>query len=172
MPEMSFDEISSAEDMVLVERLAQEIWPQHYVPLIGMDQVAYMVDRFQSALAIQQQIHDGHRYFLINRDTGPSGYFSVLPDKKNDEVFLSKLYVRFVCRGQGLGRKAVDFVECLARNEGIFRVTLTVNKKNFSSIGFYERCGFLKTGCVVKDIGSGFVMDDWCMEKKISGKDT
>ncbi|MFR5585739.1 MAG: hypothetical protein ACLTLQ_19640 [[Clostridium] scindens] len=44
--------------------LAEEIWHQHFTPIIGKEQVDYMVDKFQSYPAIKAQIeHDGYEYF-------------------------------------------------------------------------------------------------------------
>jgi hypothetical protein len=41
---------------------------------------------------------------------------------------------------------------------------LTVNRFNRQAIAAYERRGFQMMGTVVKDIGDGFVMDDYRME--------
>jgi RimJ/RimL family protein N-acetyltransferase len=43
-----------------------------------------------------------------------------------------------------------------------------VNKNNVNSIKVYEKLGFKKTGPVIQDIGNGFVMDDYKMEKDIT----
>ena len=43
---------------------------------------------------------------------------------------------------------------------------LTVNKYNSSSIEVYKKRGFEITDAAVTDIGSGFVMDDYIMEKQ------
>ena len=44
-------------------------------------------------------------------------------------------------------------------------IYLTVNKQNLISISVYEKLGFLRARDLVTDIGSGFVMDDYVMEK-------
>jgi len=36
--------------------LASHIWIEHYTPILGPQQVAYMLEKFQSALAIREQI--------------------------------------------------------------------------------------------------------------------
>ena len=46
--------------------LANEIWHQHFIPIIGEAQVEYMVAKFQSYPAITGQIqNDGYEYFQI-----------------------------------------------------------------------------------------------------------
>ena len=55
--------------------LAEEIWHQHFTPIIGKEQVDYMVDKFQSYPAIKAQIeHDGYEYFQIYRSHAMAGY--------------------------------------------------------------------------------------------------
>ena len=39
--------------------LAREIWTEYYTPILGKDQVAYMLDNFQSAEAIKKTVGDG-----------------------------------------------------------------------------------------------------------------
>ena len=45
---------------------------------------------------------------------------------------------------------------------------LQVNKQNTGAIGFYAAAGFTIARGAVFDIGSGFVMDDYVMEKRLS----
>ena len=46
-----------------------------------------------------------------------------------------------------------------------------VNKNNADSIAWYSRMGFRNAGPVIQDIGGGFVMDDFRLEKTISQHD-
>ena len=104
-------------------------------------------------------------YFLIEERGDYVGYIAVKPDK--GELFLSKIYVRVPERGKGFGGTAMQFVEELARRLDLDRITLTVNRNNISAIAAYERMGFRNLGPVVQDIGKGFIMDDFRMEKII-----
>ena len=54
-----------------------------------------------------------------------------------------------------------------ARRLGLARVVLAVNKRNASAIAAYRKSGFEIREAVVKDIGGGFVMDDYIMEKRL-----
>jgi len=40
-----------------------------------------------------------------------------------------------------------------------------VNKRNEKAIGSYKKYGFVVREAIVDDIGCGFVMDDFVMEK-------
>lgn len=161
-----FVEVSTRRDIATVARLAREIWRDHYTPIIGAGQVAYMLNKFQSAEAITGQIaHRHHWYFLIRHKNRTVGYVGL--ERRGAVLFLSKLYLEKSMRGKGLGRRAVNFVLGFAGERGVSMVRLTVNRHNTLAIGAYERTGFTRAGEVVTDIGGGYVMDDYVFEYKL-----
>lgn len=160
---VSFPQVATDEDVQTVAALAKEIWTEHYTPIIGAAQVEYMLANIQSESAIRQQIdHERFLYFLIEFDGEPVGYIGV--QLGESELFLSKIYVRDSERNKGLGGEAVRFVTALAKTLGARKISLTVNKNNTVAIQSYEKYGFENLGSTVKDIGGGFVMDDYRME--------
>ena len=58
-----FIQVSTEYGIEIIESLAREIWTEHYIPVIGREQVDYMLARFQSRQAIGEQIRSGVRYF-------------------------------------------------------------------------------------------------------------
>lgn len=152
-------------DHKIIADLATVIWREYYTPIIGSDQVAYMLEKFQSTDAIKQQIVDGYSYVIFYFDMNPVGYLSFT--RKQASIFLSKIYVLKFFRGQGVGRFAMDFIESKALDLKSSKITLTVNKNNADSIKAYEKMGFEKIKSIVTDIGGGFVMDDYEMVKII-----
>ena len=160
-----FIEVLTEEQIEIVESLAEEIWTEHYIPIIGKEQVDYMLDRFQSKQSISDQIRSGFLYFLVKEDKQFIGYIGV--QQKGDELFLSKIYIKSSERGQGLGKKALHFIERLAKEKGLRKIALTVNKNNRVAIKAYERLGFKNLGSVIQEIGGGFIMDDYKMEKTL-----
>jgi len=145
--------------------LAEEIWREHYTPIIGREQVDYMLEKFQSEQSVAAQIQAGCLYYLVKNDQNDVGYFCVQPKRASNELFLSKFYIRAPARGRGYGRIAQDFIEQLARQKGLGKIMLTVNKHNENSIKIYQKMGFEITEAIVQDIGSVFFMDDYRMEK-------
>jgi ribosomal protein S18 acetylase RimI-like enzyme len=146
-------------DIATVARLAREIWTAHYTPIIGAEQVDYMLGRFQNEDAIAAQITEGFAYFLVAVEGGAVGYAAILPEP-DASLFLSKIYVHSSARGQGAGKALLDHIITLARRRGLSRIHLTVNRHNQHSIAWYLRQGFVKIGTKCQDIGNGFVMDD------------
>ena len=160
-----FIEVLTEEQIEIVESLAEEIWTEHYIPIIGKAQVDYMLDRFQSKQSISDQIRSGFLYFLIKEDNQFIGYIGV--QQKGDELFLSKIYIKSSERGKGHGKKAIQFIERLAKEKGVRKIALTVNKNNRGAIKAYEKLGFKNLGSLIQEIGNGFIMDDYKMEKTL-----
>lgn len=166
-----FVPVHSADQLASVAALAHEIWYEYYVPLIGRAQVDYMVGKFQNVPAMQAQIAQGYEYFLVQREDGSGaardiGYCAV-QEQPERVLFLSKLYLHHAARGAGTGRTCMEFIEGLARRRGLSQLWLTVNKGN-PAVQAYQRLGFRIAADLVMDIGDGFVMDDYRMEKPLT----
>ena len=158
--------VTTDEAIQNVSILADEIWHQHYVTIIGEAQVDYMVEKFQSLPAISKQIRqDGYEYFLLSMDDLLAGYAGVLVEE--DSLFLSKLYIKESFRGMGLARQTVDFLKNICKERNLDRIYLTCNINNHNTLNVYDRLGFKIIESVVGDIGHGFVMDDYILELKI-----
>ena len=127
-----------------VSKLATSIWSEHYIPIIGANQVTYMLDKFQSEEAIDEQISKKHfHYYGIYFATLLIGYFSIR--QEHSQLFLSKIYILKNFRGQGYGENAINFIITYASQANCETIYLTVNKNNIHSIRFYELSGFKKS---------------------------
>lgn len=159
---VTIKKVQTPTQIEAVANLASRIWNEYYIPIIGLDQVDYMLKTFQSVVAIARHINEENQeYFLIYHQGEPSGYLAVKPDGQN--LFLSKFYLIKEKRGTGLGREALRFIINRAQELGSTAITLTVNKDNTDSIKAYQQMGFKNLGSVMADIGAGFVMDDYRM---------
>jgi GNAT superfamily N-acetyltransferase len=159
--------VSTPDKIAAIERLAQEIWPQHFTPIIGASQVVYMLGKYQSAEAIFCQIKSGWEYYVVMVDNEMVGYAGLVPDVDAKSLMLSKIYVKKSARGKGVGKSILDFVERKCKLEEFSTLWLTVNRFNSGPISWYEDRGFVTIDAVKKDIGGGFIMDDYVMERKI-----
>ncbi len=166
MNSLTFEPVRTPEDIAALADLAREIWFEYYVSLIGHEQVEYMVAKFQSAPAMAAQIAQGYEYFRVQQaDRGTIGYAAV-QEQADRSLFISKLYLLRDCRGRGTGRQIMAFIEDLAGERGLMGLWLTVNKGN-PAVAAYQRLGFHVAEAIVADIGNGFVMDDFRMEKHL-----
>ncbi len=160
-----FIRVDTEEQTEEVEKLANEIWREHYIPIIGERQVEYMLKNFQSKKAIQEQLNNCYNYYLIYEENKNIGYAAI--QFRRDELFLSKIYIKSSERGKGYAKKTIQFIEETAKNNNLKKITLTVNKNNSNTIKVYEKIGFKIVEPIVMDIGGGFIMDDYLMEKEL-----
>jgi hypothetical protein len=65
MDTLRFIPVKTHSDCHAVEALAFPIWREHYTPIIGSTQVDYMLNKFQTAHAVEDQIREGSQYFLL-----------------------------------------------------------------------------------------------------------
>lgn len=159
-----FKSALNKQDYKAISDLAKEIWTEHYTPIIGVDQVNYMLEKFQSEEAIENQIlNNNYDYFTIINNNIPLGYLAI--KRENEALFLSKIYIMKSFRGQGFGKISMDFIETKAKDLNCSKIYLTVNKYNTNSINAYKNIGFIKIEELIIDIGNGYLMDDYKMEK-------
>jgi len=163
---LQFHEIHDEGGILRVADLAGEIWREYYPTIISPDQVEYMLAKIQSPEAIGDQVQNhGLRYFLTLEDDREAGYLAVIP--RGDDLFISKLYLKADCRGKGLSREMLAFIESQARAAGCSRMTLTTHKQNEVALRAYQGLGFKILEPVVTDIGGGYMMDDYRLAKAL-----
>ncbi len=162
---MHIEKATTEEDLHKIAELAEIIWHQHFTPIIGKEQVIYMVDKFQSFPALKEQLTSGYEYYRIFDQDDFCGYCGIHPE--NGKLFLSKLYLKKEARGRHLASQTFDFLKQLCRERGLSAIWLTCNKHNDNTLAVYRHLGFKTVDTQVADIGNGFVMDDYIMEVTI-----
>ncbi len=154
-------------DLTAVQEIARITWQPTYVPLIGQEQVDYMLKTMYNPGVLLEQLSQGH-VFLIARsgmkDVGFAGYSIV--DHKNRGYKLHKLYVLPGAHGTGVGKLLINEVVDQIRTAGGKSLSLNVNCNNKAKV-FYEKAGFKIKETVDLDIGNGFFMNDYVMEMPI-----
>ena len=154
---------ATEQDFPLIRHLADEVFPATYTPLLPEGQVEYMMEMMYSEEALQEQLRDGHRFFLGYVGGEPAGYLSI--EQQGDSLFhLHKLYVLPRFQRSGLGRSLFEEAVREVRRRGVLpaRIELNVNREN-RALGFYERIGMRRDRVVDIKIGEGFEMNDYIM---------
>lgn len=154
------------DDVRELAELAKEIWNQHFPPIIGQEQVDFMVRKFQSEAPMKEQMRNGYDYYFLVQNGEKAGYFGIQPQSDNS-LFLSKLYIKKSFRKKGYAGAAFEFMKKICRERRYDRIWLTVNKHNDDTIAVYRHFGMEIVASQVTDIGNGFVMDDYVFELKI-----
>jgi len=158
-------------DIAPVCALAREIWMQHYPGIITVKQIEYMLAQRYSPDAIRTQLHAGEAWWDKLEVRGQLfGFASYERGTEARAMKLDKLYVHQLARGKGYGAALVDHVARAARRRCMDTLYLQVNKTNYGSVATYLRVGFVVAKAVKVDIGNGFFMDDYVMEKDLRTK--
>lgn len=165
VPKMSSVGMDDIDEM---RTLASEIWHRHYADIIGTAQIDYMLAQRYSPDVLRAELMRNDLWWdqllIAGRMRGFASYFL---NAGAAGMKLDKLYIHHEQQRKGYGRLMLTRVETVARRNSSRRLTLAVNKKNHGAIAAYEKYGFRTVDAVVKDIGDGFVMDDYIMVKQI-----
>ena len=167
---IEFVPVETPEDRAALATLASEIWHEYWPALIGEAQTDYMVEQFQSLEAIERDVaeHAYEYWFLRTAEDGRTvGYTGGRVEPETNRFFISKIYLLKEHRGEGLCSATIRFYERLARERGLDALYLTVNKRNEMAIRAYKAKGFEVIDAAETDIGDGYIMDDYIMEKKL-----
>ncbi len=154
--------VSNIELVYSLSAVADDIWRDHYTPIIGEAQVDYMLEKYLSPDALVEQINSGYQYYLLSYEYTFAGFAGV--HKEDGKLFLSKLYVHKDFRGTGIASYMFkQFIE-LCKKNSLSKIWLTCNRHNTNSVEVYKHWGFETVREEATDIGEGFVMDDYIME--------
>lgn len=155
------------EDLAIIADLAERIWPQTYGEYLSPEQLRYMLDRMYNKGELLGQMRNGHVFLIAeegSKDVGFAGFSLVNPEEYTYK--LHKIYVLPEMQGKGVGKILMnEVVDIAKRNQGK-ALQLNVNRNNKAK-DFYERAGFKIKETVDLDIGNGFYMNDYVMEKAL-----
>lgn len=164
-----FVKADNEEKIDIIAKKADIIWHEYFPRIISVEQIDYMVDMFLAPHSIKREIEEGYEFYLQYEGKVNTGFMVVKPE--NERLFISKLYVDKEHRGQGFGHYMFEKAQEICVDNHLKSMYLTVNKYNTPSIEVYIKKGFETVEEVVNDIGHGFVMDDYVMEKTLTKRE-
>lgn len=171
---ITFVPVNEGADQEKLADMAYTIWNEYWPAIIGQAQVDYMVKNFQSLDAIKRDMAEhGYEYWLLhatdeNGETRIVGYTGGHEEPETNRYFISKIYLLAEERGRGFASQTIKFYEDICLERGLRAMYLTVNKYNDLGTRAYLGKGFEVIDSVETDIGEGFIMDDFIMEKAVA----
>ena len=158
----------AADDVERLAALAAEIWRAHYPGIISAAQIEYMLARRYEPAGVRAELgREGVWWDKLVVRERMAGYACYFLTGDPAEMKLDKLYVHPRYQRLGYGGRMIARAAAAARRRGCSRLTLAVNRRNHAAIAAYLKHGFRITSAMVTDIGEGFVMDDYMMEKPV-----
>lgn len=158
---------ASTEDIATINRLAHETWPDTFAEILTESQIAYMLNMMYSPVSLKKQMENGQHFLLAEEGQKYYGYASYeLNYKGSAKTKLHKIYVHPSSQGKGVGKLLMDSVIDESLKNGIGILSLNVNRYN-KALHFYKKIGFEVVGEENIDIGQGYLMEDYILEKTL-----
>ncbi|MBI1838262.1 MAG: GNAT family N-acetyltransferase [Flavobacteriia bacterium] len=166
---MKFEiEIIDCSTISRVQSIALKTWPDTFKNILSEAQIKYMLDWMYNTETLSNQVLKGH-YFVILKsnglDLGFIGFQSNYPENNISKIH--KIYVLPEAQGLGVGKKLIEYTEDFLKNTATTSLLLNVNRYN-SATEFYKKLGFKIIKEENIDIGNGYFMEDFVMEKNIN----
>ena len=157
---------ATLKDIDTIQQLAQIIWPHAYSEIISKEQIKYMLNLIYSNTSLTNQMQKGHKFVLAINENIALGFasYSIKSKEEPTTFLLHKIYVLPNISKKGIGSFLLTHVCNAGIKAGAILLELNVNKYN-SAKQFYEKKGFTFLKEEVIDIGNGYIMDDFVMNK-------
>lgn len=159
--------IASSKDIATIQEIAYKTWPDAYKNILSAEQLSYMLELMYNKHELTKQLEDQNYTFIISsQDNTPTGFasFSLVTDQ--DCYKLHKLYLLPDFQQKGIGKIILDFILSDLKNKKAKRLILNVNRNN-KAVRFYLNQDFRIIKEEDNDIGNGYFMNDYVMEKLV-----
>ncbi|WP_224996730.1 GNAT family N-acetyltransferase [Cesiribacter sp. SM1] len=151
-----------------IRSIAFTTWPPTFGDILSPEQIEYMLDMMYSMPALMNQVYQkGHTFILAREEDSFLGFAAYEPNyQKQAKTKIHKIYVLPAAHGKGVGKALMGYIRELALKHNNPTLTLNVNRNN-KAVQFYEKIGFEIVGREDIDIGNGFLMEDYIMDKQL-----
>lgn len=154
-------------DLGIVRELAYAIWPVSYGPIVGEQQLNYMLNKIYSISSLENQFSVlKHQFILVFENDIPIGFASYSAHEDASVYHLNKIYVLPDQQGKSIGKKILNYIIEEIKKKGASFLQLNVNRYN-KALHFYEKQGFKIIRNEDIDIGNGYFMNDYVMELRL-----
>jgi N-acetylglutamate synthase-like GNAT family acetyltransferase len=156
---------ATESDIETIQSIAKTTWAVTY-DFLPVGQMEFMLDWMYSTTSLQQQMQNGHHFFVALVDEIIVGFASV---SKQDESIskLNKLYILPTTQKTGAGKALLQRVIAFAQENDVKEIQLQVNRNN-NAKDFYIKHGFTILYEADFEIGNGYFMNDYVMSLRLS----
>ncbi|WP_158857629.1 GNAT family N-acetyltransferase [Lunatibacter salilacus] len=158
-------------DIPVIQRIAYHTWPVTFEHILSMEQLTYMLDMMYSSVSLAQQIQQkGHAFLLAGiGEKDPMGFAAFEINYQGLSITkVHKIYILPEAQGKGLGKSLFERISKESIEKGNLRLSLNVNRNNTKAMEFYQNNGFEVVGEEDIQIGQGYLMEDYILEKDLT----
>jgi ribosomal protein S18 acetylase RimI-like enzyme len=129
----------TADELPIVQQLAEEIWPHAFAGVIERHQIEIMLGDIYALETLENDMTaSGHVFWIARHHNTDSGFVAAY--KAGDTTWIKKLYILPAKQGLGLGRALIE--TAMAHFAPSRALSLNVNNGNLRAIDFYRKYGF------------------------------
>ena len=160
------EKIDSSQ-LKIVQEIAEKTWPNAFGEILSKEQLEYMMKMMYSLDVLEKKLKSGHEFYLYIENEIPLGFMGIENNYKGlNQLKIHKLYILPNQQEKGIGKKFIHFASEKCADLMIEILTLNVNRFN-KAVTFYEKLGFKNVKSEDIEIGNGYLMEDFVMEKEI-----
>jgi len=151
----------AADELPVVQQLAEDTWPFAFEGVIARHQIEIMLGDIYALESLENDMSAlGHVYWVARHVHEDSGFISAF--KVDDTTWIKKLYILPAKQGQGIGKALMAVA--VAHFAPSRALSLNVNTGNTRAIDFYKYNGFAVEKEVPVKMGP-FDFTDYVMTK-------
>ena len=164
--EIKLVSVSNKHQIHEISKLAEEIWFDCYISIYSPQQIAYMLEKSVSDKNITFQVkYDHYYYYIIQYDNINVGYVSF--KFMQNSMFLNNIYIKKLYRGKGIALYTINFLTDVCNAKEQKSIWLTVNINSRDTIAKYLSMGFKTMRSQKVNIGNGYIIDEFIMQKEL-----
>jgi len=159
---------ASISDIKIIQKIAHITWPITYGPILSEKQLQYMLDLIYSDEALSKQIQNKEQlFYLISDEKSTIGFIGIEHHYNKEAITkIHKIYFLPETQGKGFGKKVFGWIGKAASENNSAALLLNVNRFN-TALHFYKKLGFEIKEEVNIEIGNGYLMEDYILEKQL-----
>jgi len=154
-------------DIPLIQELTDKIWRPTYQHILTPEQIDYMIDLMYSSASLSRQMDELHHHFILLYEGAKAIGFAAYSTTDIAGIYkLHKIYLDGSYQGRGVGKFLINAVIDRVKAQQAHILELDVNRHNKARY-FYEKQGFIVVKEKDTDIGKGYLMNDYVMQKTL-----
>lgn len=153
------------EGIPIIQTIAHATWQHNYSPIMEQDYIDYIMGMMYTDEKLKADIAQGVQFLLAIKDDQPLG-FAAYEHLDGVTTKVHKLYILPQAQGSGVGRAFISCISDRAAIHGSKKLQLNVYRKN-PAIEFYKKVGFKLAYEQDVDVGNGYFMYDFVLEKEV-----
>jgi ribosomal protein S18 acetylase RimI-like enzyme len=157
---------ATIHDIPFIQEISKITWADTYT-FLPQGQMEFMLNWMYSTTALEEQMNNGHQFYVAIIGENIVGFASVSKEKEDTIFKLNKLYVLPPTQKIGAGKALLQNVMAFAKENNATQLQLQVNRNN-NAKDFYLKQGFTILYEADFEIGNGYFMNDFVMGLQLS----